>query len=57
MAIGLSDRRALRDLDWGLVLSVLVTFLRSPLQFFVPPSVDSAVKVHGPVSVRPGARN
>ena len=41
-----SDRRRL----WR---SVAATFVRSPLQFIFPPKQDSAIPVHGPVSVRP----
>jgi site-specific recombinase len=40
-----------------LVRSVLATFVRSPLQFFFPPKVESSTPVHGPVSVRPRPRS
>lgn len=36
-------------------ISVILTFLRSPLQFFLPPRVPNATPVHGPVSVPPPA--
>jgi site-specific recombinase len=38
-----------------LLLSVAITFVRSPLQFLVPPKAPQATPVHGPVSVRPAA--
>jgi site-specific recombinase len=44
--VDLSDRLRL-------LVSVFVTFLRSPLQFIVPPKVTAVPAVHGPVSVRP----
>jgi site-specific recombinase len=34
-------------------VSVAVTFVRSPLQFFLPPSAPDQTPVHGPVSVHP----
>jgi site-specific recombinase len=36
-----------------LLASVILTALRSPLQFLLPPRVPDAVPVHGPVSARP----
>lgn len=33
--------------------SVIVTFLKSPLQFILPPAAPDATPVHGPVSVMP----
>jgi site-specific recombinase len=36
-----------------LLLSVIATFFRSPLQFFFPQRATIAPAVHGPVSVRP----
>jgi site-specific recombinase len=33
--------------------SVVITLMRSPLQFFLPPKAPQAVPVHGPVTVRP----
>lgn len=53
LAVALRAREAKRSDRWRLVSSVLLTFFRSPLQFFVPPAQDSATPVHGPVSVAP----
>jgi site-specific recombinase len=44
--VDLSDRLRL-------LVSVFVTFLRSPLQFIVPPRATTVPAVHGPVSVHP----
>ncbi len=33
--------------------SVIITLLKSPLQFFLPPKAPQAVPVHGPVTARP----
>lgn len=44
--VDLSDR-------FRLLVSVFVTFFRSPLQFFVPPRATAVPAVHGPVSVHP----
>jgi site-specific recombinase len=44
--VDLSDRLRL-------LVSVFVTFLRSPLQFILPPRATTVPAVHGPVSVRP----
>jgi site-specific recombinase len=53
LAVALRAREAKRSDRWRLVSSVLLTFFRSPLQFFIPPAQDSATPVHGPVSVAP----
>jgi site-specific recombinase len=36
-----------------LLASVVITAVRSPLQFLFPPRTPEAVPVHGPVSVKP----
>jgi site-specific recombinase len=53
LAVALRAREAKRSDRLRLVSSVLLTFFRSPLQFFIPPAQDSATPVHGPVSVAP----
>jgi site-specific recombinase len=52
LAVALRARGVEKD-RFRLVVSVAVTFLRSPLQFFFPPAPSAAPSVHGPVSVRP----
>ena len=44
--VDLSDR-------FRLLVSVVVTFFRSPLQFFLPQRATTVPEVHGPVSVHP----
>ena len=40
--------------DWlRLLASVILTALKSPLQFVLPPRIPDAVPVHGPVSAKP----
>jgi site-specific recombinase len=53
LAVALRARGADRSDRRRLWLSVMATFVRSPMQFVFPPKVDSAAPVHGPVSVRP----
>jgi site-specific recombinase len=53
LAVALRAREAKRSDRLRLISSVLATFFRSPLQFFVPPAHDDATPVHGPVSVTP----
>lgn len=53
LAVALRAREAKRSDRLRLILSVLATFFRSPLQFFFPPAKDYAPPVHGPVSVAP----
>jgi site-specific recombinase len=53
LAVALRAREAKRSDRLRLVLSVLATFFRSPLQFFLPPANDAATNVHGPASVVP----
>ncbi len=53
LAVALRAREAKRSDRLRLLLSVLATFFRSPLQFFIPPAQDDATPVHGPVSVAP----
>jgi site-specific recombinase len=53
LAVALRAREAKRSDQWRLLASVLATFFRSPLQFFIPPARDDATLVHGPVSVPP----
>lgn len=53
LAVALRAREANRADRFRLLFSVVATFLRSPLQFFVPPARDDATPVHGPVSVPP----
>jgi site-specific recombinase len=52
LAVALRARGVEKD-RFRLVVSVAVTFFRSPLQFFFPPSAGAVASVHGPVSVRP----
>jgi site-specific recombinase len=53
LAVALRAREVERADRLRLLLSVIATFLRSPLQFVFPPAADGAVRVHGPVSVPP----
>jgi site-specific recombinase len=53
LAVALRAREAKRSDRLRLILSVLATFFRSPLQFFIPPARDDSTPVHGPVSVAP----
>jgi site-specific recombinase len=53
LAVALRAREAKRSDRLRLIVSVLATFFRSPLQFFFPPANDDATPVHGPVSVAP----
>jgi len=53
LTVALRARDAKRSDRWRLIASVLATFFRSPLQFFLPPAQDNAAPVHGPVSVPP----
>jgi site-specific recombinase len=55
LAVALRARQVQRSDQFKLFVSVVVTFVRSPLQFLFPPSSDVAPPVHGPVSVRPPA--
>lgn len=54
LAVALRAREVQRADQLRLLWSVIATFVRSPLQFFIPPA-GAAAAVHGPVSVRPGA--
>jgi site-specific recombinase len=53
LAVALRARQADRSDRWRLVRSVMATYMRSPLQFFLPPRETVTPKVHGPVSVAP----
>jgi site-specific recombinase len=53
LAVALRARQADRSDRWRLVRSVLATYMRSPLQFFLPPREESTARVHGPVSIAP----
>jgi site-specific recombinase len=53
LAVALRARQVLRSDQFKLFVSVVITFVRSPLQFVFPPSSDVSPPVHGPVSVRP----
>jgi site-specific recombinase len=53
LAVALRARQVERSDRWRLLVSVIATFVRSPLQFFVPPANPDAQKVHGPVSIPP----
>jgi site-specific recombinase len=53
LAVALRARQVERSDRFKLLLSVIITALRSPLQFVLPPSADAEPAVHGPVSVRP----
>jgi site-specific recombinase len=56
LAVALRAREvALRD-RLRLLVSVVATFFRSPLQFFLPPRKTTVPAVHGPVSVPPPHR-
>jgi site-specific recombinase len=52
LAVALRARQVQRSDQFKLFVSVVITFVRSPLQFVFPPSSDVAPPVHGPVSVR-----
>jgi site-specific recombinase len=54
LAVALRAREVDRSDRFRLLASVVLTFLRSPLQFFVPTSPEAA-SVHGPASIRPKA--
>ena len=53
LAVALRARQADRSDRLRLMLSVLATFARSPLQFFIPPRQNHAARVHGPVTIPP----
>jgi site-specific recombinase len=53
LAVALRAREVERSDRFRLLVSVLTTFFRSPLQFFFPPRPSTVPAVHGPVSVRP----
>jgi site-specific recombinase len=53
LAVALRARQADRSDRWRLLRSVVATYMRSPLQFFLPPREATILKVHGPVSVAP----
>jgi site-specific recombinase len=57
LLVALRARQVNRSDRFRLLLSVLATFLRSPVQFFVPPRRAATPRVHGPVSVPPPARH
>ncbi|HVR18794.1 MAG TPA: hypothetical protein VMS65_03840 [Polyangiaceae bacterium] len=52
LAVALRARGVEKD-RFRLVVSVALTFFRSPLQFFFPQRANTVPAVHGPVSVRP----
>jgi len=53
LAVALRARQVDRSDRFRLVLSVIATYMRSPLQFFFPPREATVTRVHGPVSVAP----
>jgi site-specific recombinase len=53
LAVALRARQVERKDRLRLLLSVIATFARSPLQFVFPPRSTAAPRVHGPVSVPP----
>jgi site-specific recombinase len=55
LLVALRARQVNRSDRFRLLLSVVATFMRSPLQFFVPPRQPTIPRVHGPVSVPPPA--
>lgn len=55
LTVALRAREVERSDRLRLLVSVVVTFFRSPLQFFFPPA-SGAPAVHGPASVGPPAR-
>lgn len=54
LAVALRAREVDRSDRFRLLLSVVLTFLRSPVQFFFPPASGES-QVHGPASIRPRA--
>jgi site-specific recombinase len=56
LAVALRARQVERSDRFRLVRSVIATFLRSPVQFFLPPRGEAAPRVHGPVSIPPPSR-
>jgi site-specific recombinase len=56
LAVALRAREVRRADRFRLLASVIVTMLRSPLQFVFPPRSDGAAPVHGPVSIPPPSR-
>jgi site-specific recombinase len=54
LAVALRAREVHRSDQWRLLVSVVITFFRSPSQFFLPPSSDDT-EVHGPVTIPPPA--
>ena len=55
LAVALRARGVEKD-RFRLVVSVALTFFRSPLQFFFPQRANTVPAVHGPVSVPPPGR-
>jgi site-specific recombinase len=55
LAVALRARQVDRSDRFRLVLSVIATFFRAPLQFFLPLRSQSTARVHGPVSIPPPA--
>jgi site-specific recombinase len=53
LAVALRARQVDRSDRFRLALSVIATYMRSPLQFFLPPREPSVTRVHGPVSIPP----
>lgn len=53
LAVALRAREVQRSDQVRLLWSVIATFLRSPVQFFIPPAQSSTPAVHGPASIRP----
>lgn len=53
LLVALRAREVDRRDRFRMWLSVAITFVRSPLQFILPPSAPDETPVHGPVSVAP----
>jgi site-specific recombinase len=53
LAVALRARQVDRSARLRLLVSVVATYMRSPMQFFLPPREPSSPRVHGPVSVVP----
>jgi site-specific recombinase len=55
LLVALRARQVERGDRLRLLRSIIVTFLRSPLQFFIPPRAPLEAPVHGPVTLPPPA--
>jgi site-specific recombinase len=53
LAVALRARQVNRSDRFRLLLSVMATYVRSPMQFFFPPRAQATPRVHGPVWCSP----